>query len=214
MSLKRVLRRLRSQEGWGSISNPSMAWLLADEDVLIFDLLKQLERLTEKENLTMTFVTNNDNAARLRPGGFDRDGVAVIPKNLTASVDNPEVATVTPDPDNAGCFLVTPLPSSDPAGGARTVVVTLTDPATNLSVQATCEFDPGAEATLTVASEAVPLAQAQSASTANASAPGQPPAALNTTLAAPNANEAVPSANPTVPNPPIDGSVPTEVHTV
>ena len=109
-----------------------------------------------KEQLTMTLVTTNDNAVRLRPSGLDRDGVSVVPTGLEVTVDNPAIASVAADPNNPGAFLITPLPATDPNVGSRTVVVTTLDPNTKASVTTTLEFDAGVETSLVVNAEIVP----------------------------------------------------------
>ena len=132
--------------------------LLEAQIALIRWLLEhdRFDHSAKKETLTMTLVTTNDNAVRLRPSGLDRDGVAITPTGLEVTVDKPDVASVTADAANEGAFLITPLAASDPAAGARTVVVTTRDPNTGLSTQTPIEFDPGAEASLSVIAEVVP----------------------------------------------------------
>ncbi len=112
----------------------------------------------QQEKLTMSLVTTNDNAVRLRPTGVDRDGVTVVPGNLQLTVDKPDVASLAPDAANPGAYLLTPLPATDPSVGSRTVVVTTLDPTTNVSVQTSVEFDPGIESSLAVGTEIVPEA--------------------------------------------------------
>ena len=121
------------------------------------------KRHPKEGTLIMTVVTTNDNQVRLRPSGVDRDGVAVPTADLDVTVDNPAVATVAPDPANAGAYLVTPQPATDPNAGARTVIVTTKDPATGASVVTPIEFDPGADVGLTVSTEIVALGTAQGA---------------------------------------------------
>ena len=150
------------------LSNEAWAVRLTERGLSIHTLLENVEpllnyfeRFYKEHSLTMSVVTTNDNAARLRPAGVDRDGVAVPAASLAGlqvTVDKPDVASVAPDPANPGTWLVTPLPATDPNVGARTVVVTTTDPATGASVQNSIEFDPGVETGLSVTTEIVPLA--------------------------------------------------------
>lgn len=129
---------------------------------LLRAVLLEIERYYQdhdynKGKLTMSVITTNDNAVRLRPSGVDRDGVAVSTDALNVAIDDATIASVTPDDANPGAYLVTPLPATDPAAGARIVVVTTTDPASGASTTTTIEFDPGVESSLSVATEIVPL---------------------------------------------------------
>jgi hypothetical protein len=108
--------------------------------------------------INMSLTTTNDNAVRITPGGVDRDGVAVPASAFTLSVDQPGVASIAPDPANAGDWLVTPLPTTDPNVGTRSVAITGTDASGNTSAPFGINFTPGVETSIVLTGVPVPLA--------------------------------------------------------
>ena len=109
---------------------------------------------TLQEKLTIMVKTTDDFAVRVKPTGVDADGVTTTPTDLTATIDQPALASVSPDPHNPGEFLITRLATTDPAAGVLSVTATFTT-AAGISATLPVEFDPGAETSLSLATELV-----------------------------------------------------------